>query len=857
MKRFFLLFYLYILPLLYVVAAPVHVGSALFFGPEQVGSSHITAITQTRDGLLWVGTAHGLCSYDGYRFVPKETTEMQESRSETNGNGLASSEVTSLLADERGRLWVGTAHGLLLHDRAEDRFRPVAFADSLAPRVSLLTVQPDGQLLAGTAGYGFFLVDTLTLEALPLTGVIPQGDEAFVKPEGLEPRLLAMIPSGVLPAGAQVQVLYQDRAGNLWVGLRQKGLLMVPLRQRVMFHEWSRDDAKLLSVSEGRMIPFPPHPEGVETIYCDSTGRFWLGTTDVLWTYDPATRRSFKRAVVGGDRVNFIRQVAPGRLAVSTFGAGLVLYDVDAESIVRHLSMHDTDTTGRGVLNNDWIFDLDTDERGRLWMATSSGVCCYDPVENSFRTEGFGVLANGEICTALRVLRNSEVLIAGERGLLRWSRQGGLRPEEGSGALHGQVAYMEEDAQGDLWMSTNEGIWQWSPATKKLVSYAGAYGLWQREFMLGEGFQTPKGQLFLGTTDGYVSFSPDSLRHSRQQLGQVHLTAFVIGNQPANTLTLSNGRRVMKEATGDCHRFSVSYVDATFRMEFSLLDFVNAEGVTFEYRLNDDRQWLQTAKGENTIAFSHLSPGHYELQVRAVSGGELTSPESYVIVVRPPWWRTPLAYLVYALLFLTAVVAVAVVYRRHLRHQVDRDKLHFLMNAINTQDAPLTLEEMKRAISSFVHSRQQVRNVYGNSATMVDRMDRPEVQGNDESLMERIVQSVNTHLDDSEFSVEQLCSEVGISRAHLHRKMKDLTGMPVTEFIRNIRLEQAARLLRERKLNITQVAYSVGFSNLGYFSTVFRKHFNVSPRDYLASLSEEVEAVGEGEHDVGGDAVTV
>ena len=120
-------------------------------------------------------------------------------------------------------------------------------------------------------------------------------------------------------------------------------------------------------------------------------------------------------------------------------------------------------------------------------------------------------------------------------------------------------------------------------------------------------------------------------------------------------------------------------------------------------------------------------------------------------------------------------------------------------------------------------------------------MERPEVQGNDEALMERIVQSVNQHLDDSEFAVEQLCSEVGISRAHLHRKMKEMTGMPVTEFIRNIRLEQAARLLRERKLNITQVAYSVGFSNLGYFSTVFRKHFGVSPRDFEVGTTEDTE----------------
>ena len=100
--------------------------------------------------------------------------------------------------------------------------------------------------------------------------------------------------------------------------------------------------------------------------------------------------------------------------------------------------------------------------------------------------------------------------------------------------------------------------------------------------------------------------------------------------------------------------------------------------------------------------------------------------------------------------------------------------------------------------------------------------------------MARITKSVNRHLGDSDFTVEQMCEEVGISRAHLHRKMKELTGFAVTEFIRNIRLEQAARLLREQKLNITQVAYTVGFSNLGYFSTVFRKHFGISPRDFIS-----------------------
>ena len=98
--------------------------------------------------------------------------------------------------------------------------------------------------------------------------------------------------------------------------------------------------------------------------------------------------------------------------------------------------------------------------------------------------------------------------------------------------------------------------------------------------------------------------------------------------------------------------------------------------------------------------------------------------------------------------------------------------------------------------------------------------------------MERIMRSVNKNLGDSDFSVETLTRDVGISRAQLHRKMKEMTGISTSEFIRNIRLEQAARLLREQKINVTQVAYTVGFSNLAHFSTIFRKHFGISPSEY-------------------------
>jgi len=102
-------------------------------------------------------------------------------------------------------------------------------------------------------------------------------------------------------------------------------------------------------------------------------------------------------------------------------------------------------------------------------------------------------------------------------------------------------------------------------------------------------------------------------------------------------------------------------------------------------------------------------------------------------------------------------------------------------------------------------------------------------------LMDRIMRSVNANLNNPDYDVEMLTKDVGISRAQLHRKMKEITGISTSEFIRNLRLEQAARLIKERKINITQVAYSVGFNNQTHFSTVFKKHFGMTPTEYAES----------------------
>ena len=151
---------------------------------------------------------------------------------------------------------------------------------------------------------------------------------------------------------------------------------------------------------------------------------------------------------------------------------------------------------------------------------------------------------------------------------------------------------------------------------------------------------------------------------------------------------------------------------------------------------------------------------------------------------------------------------------------------------------PFDMDTLHVVINNLISKNLRLKGKYSGTQQQKDKVVETNVKGNDEILMERIMKAINEHLSDSDFNVEMLTKEVGISRAQLHRKMKEMTGLPISEFIRNIRLEQAVRLLKEQKINVTQVAYTVGFSNLAHFSTVFRKQFGVSPTEYIEQNSQ-------------------
>ena len=151
---------------------------------------------------------------------------------------------------------------------------------------------------------------------------------------------------------------------------------------------------------------------------------------------------------------------------------------------------------------------------------------------------------------------------------------------------------------------------------------------------------------------------------------------------------------------------------------------------------------------------------------------------------------------------------------------------------------PFSLEELHLTIDNLIDNVRRLKGKFTGALKQDDKVEKVEVKGYDEELMERIMKVVNENLSDSDFNVEKMCDEVGVSRTQLHRKLKEMTGVPTSEFLRNIRLNEAARLIRERKINITQVSYMVGFANNSHFSTAFKKYFGMSPTEYAAKYTE-------------------
>ncbi|MCM1505033.1 MAG: response regulator [Muribaculum sp.] len=146
---------------------------------------------------------------------------------------------------------------------------------------------------------------------------------------------------------------------------------------------------------------------------------------------------------------------------------------------------------------------------------------------------------------------------------------------------------------------------------------------------------------------------------------------------------------------------------------------------------------------------------------------------------------------------------------------------------------PFNIDMLSSTVAALLKKHRQLKATFSGRQVQDDKVSDIQIESYDEKLMAKVMKVIDKNISNPDITVEMLASEVGLSRVHLHRKLKELTNQAPREFIRNTRLRMAAKMLVENRLSVADVAMALGFKNANNFATAFKTLYGVSPTEYV------------------------
>ena len=565
---------------------------------------------------------------------------------------------------------------------------------------------------------------------------------------------------------AFVNDIIEDKDNNLWIGCYKKGLYLLNQRQQA-FSSWSFSAQNYIigsSVSSiapgengetwctvqnsgvfcfdasGKIIAHPTSPAGTCIIYKDRRGAYWISNGSALYSYNPHTGAYQEKLTFTSAGIYCMTDDNQGNLYISVYSKGLYIYNVESGKVTV-LNMRQRGN--KGFLCNDWVRSMAFDHTGHLWIGTSNGVSCLNTKTLSFKDFGWNIILKDRQANGICEGKNGNMIIGTEEGLYLFDRKNNktLALPHAEVLKGKQVCSIIKDHQGDLWISTTMGIWQYDQKNRLFIGHINGNGLTTREYVLGSSMHTASDLIAFGTSDGITTFYPERVRAKKMELGDVHLTNFIIDGKPINCLT---------------DEFTTPYEENSFTLEFSLLNYRNTDNISFQYRINEGK-WNSTNEGSNAVSFNKLKPGSYTLEVRAMSNGNFSKKSTIIhIKVCDPWYASTWAFLLYFLTAAGIILYIIYRYERHRKEDLEETKMQFLINATHDIRSPLTLimgplNKLKTRITD-AESKQDIDTIDRNA--------------------QRLLLLVNQILDERKIDKDQM---------HLHCQKTDLK-----EFLRGI-----------------------------------------------------------------------
>jgi len=145
---------------------------------------------------------------------------------------------------------------------------------------------------------------------------------------------------------------------------------------------------------------------------------------------------------------------------------------------------------------------------------------------------------------------------------------------------------------------------------------------------------------------------------------------------------------------------------------------------------------------------------------------------------------------------------------------------------------PFSSQLLRATVENLIENRRKLQQRFSQEVFLLPKDIA--ISSSDEKFLENLQKVLDNKLTSSNFSAESFSNEMNVSRMQLHRKLKALTGQSTTEFIRGQRLKLAAKLMRENKISISEIGYTVGFNDPSYFTRCFKNEYGVSPSEFYS-----------------------
>ncbi|RLD51596.1 MAG: hypothetical protein DRI97_15485, partial [Bacteroidetes bacterium] len=454
------------------------------------------------------------------------------------------------------------------------------------------------------------------------------------------------INSSLKQISRDITAVALDSENNLWLGTREHGVHVFDKNQN--YQEYLNQQYPVLQNLSRELIS--------EIVQLPDK-KIWIGSSPrKLTMIDPVNKDSYTVSLESEqepprlwDMVNTIVPQGDTLLWIGTGTDGVHLFDVTTRRFIHY--------SGRNQLSRYAILDLEKDSKGNLWVATNmNGLLKMDP-EGNIKRQGFdsipfSSLRKARIISIFEDIEENLWFGTEFLGLIRLSTDEQSAVFDLSGnAIPREICAITEDRYERLWISTSDGLVRFEKATNAVKHYSWRDGMTSDEFNYNASCFGKDNMIYLGGTNGLVSFIPETIRDNDFE-PPVYIESLYIGNREVK---IAQNDSILPKALHLTEKITLKHSQNDIGFEVAALNYISPEKNQYQYLLEGygNSEWIPIGS-RRRFDFTNLPFGNYTLHVKGSNNDKIWSGHvaTLDIQILPPFWLSWWAFITY--LFLAA-----------------------------------------------------------------------------------------------------------------------------------------------------------------------------------------------------------